>query len=104
MRSVNFKKTCWRAEGFCFYVTKRLRDSHKISSETKQKVLSLAALLNYQPDPYASNLRNKKSLTIAVIMPEIANSFFSLAINAIEGIAHFNRYHVFIYLTHDDFN
>ena len=43
MRSVNSKKTCLRAEGFCLYTITVLRDSHKISSETKQKMLSLAA-------------------------------------------------------------
>ena len=37
-------------------------------------------------------------------MPEIANSFFSLSINGIEGIVHLNGYHVLIYLTHDDYN
>ena len=39
-----------------------------------------------------------------MIVPEIANSFFSLAINGIEGIAHLDGYHVLIYLTHDDCN
>ena len=39
-----------------------------------------------------------------MIVPKIANNFFSLSINEIEGIAHLNGYHVLIYLTHDDYN
>ena len=38
-------------------VSKALRDSHEISQDTKDKVLKLAAQLNYIPNPYASSLR-----------------------------------------------
>ena len=104
MSSVNLKKLADELKVSVSTVSRALRDSHEISSETKQKVLSLAAKLNYQPNPYASSLRNQKSLTIAVVVPEIANNFFSLAINGIEEIAYLNGYHVLIYLTHDDYN
>lgn len=83
-------------------ISRALRDSHEISQETKQKVLSLAAQLNYQPNPYASSLRRQKSKTIAVVVPEIANNFFSLAINGIGSVAQERGYHVLIYLTHED--
>src|SRR5258706_1122303 len=85
-------------------VSKALRDSHDISKETKEKVIALATELNYQPNPYASSLRKHKSKTIAIIIPEIANNFFTLAINGIESIAQEKNYHVLIYLTHEDVN
>jgi len=38
-----------------------------------------------------------------VVLPEVADSFFSLAINGIEAVAQEKGYHVLIYLTHESF-
>jgi LacI family transcriptional regulator len=84
-------------------ISKALKDSHEISPETKQRVFDLAKKLNYIPNPYASSLRKRSSKTIAVVLPEVADSFFSLAINGIESVAHDKGYHVLIYLTHESF-
>ncbi|AOM79443.1 LacI family DNA-binding transcriptional regulator [Pedobacter steynii] len=84
-------------------VSKALNDSHEISESTKQRVLELAAALNYVPHPYAGSLREKKSNTIAVVIPEVADSFFSLALNGIESVAIEKGYHALIYLTHERF-
>jgi LacI family transcriptional regulator len=83
-------------------VSKALHDSHEISNETKQLVLKKAKELNYQVNPFASGLRKKKSKTIAVVLPEVANNFFSLVINGVETVAQSKGYHVLIYLTHED--
>lgn len=83
-------------------VSKALRDSHEISAATKTAVIAKAKELNYQVNPFASSLRKQKSKTIAVVVPEIANNFFALAINGIESIAQERGYHVLIYLTHED--
>lgn len=82
-------------------ISKALRDSHEISSDTKQRVLALANKLNYVPNPYAGSLRKRKSKTIAVVLPEVADSFFSSALNGIESVAIEKGYHVLIYLTHE---
>ncbi|HEX8358279.1 MAG TPA: LacI family DNA-binding transcriptional regulator [Segetibacter sp.] len=84
-------------------VSKALRDSYEISAETKQRVVKLAAELNYHPNIYASSLRRKKSNTIAVVIPEVADSFFSVAIKGIEEVAQTKGYHVLIYLTFESF-
>jgi LacI family transcriptional regulator len=84
-------------------VSKALSDSHEISQATKTRVLALAAKLNYAPNPYASSLRKKNSKTIAVVIPEVADSFFAQAINGIEATAQDKGYHVLIYLTHEKF-
>ena len=83
-------------------VSKALRDSYEISAATKEAVLAKAKELNYQVNPFASSLRKQKSNTIAVVIPEVANNFFALAINGIESIAQEKGYHVLIYLTHED--
>ncbi len=103
MESVNIKKLAQILNLSISTVSKALRDSHDIGKTTKEKVLKLAAELNYQPNPHASSLRKHKSKTIAVIIPEIANNYFALAINGIESVAREKGYHVLIYLTHEDF-
>ena len=103
MDSVNLKTLAKELNLSISTVSRALRDSHEISIETKQKVLALAKELNYEPNPYAGSLRKQASKTIAVVVPEVANNFFSLAINGIEEIAHLKGYHVLIYLTHDSY-
>jgi LacI family transcriptional regulator len=84
-------------------VSKALSDSYEISQATKARVQAMAAKLNYAPNPYASSLRKKSSKTIAVVLPEVADSFFAQAINGIEAAAQEKGYHVLIYLTHENF-
>lgn len=83
-------------------VSKALSDSYEISAETKRRVLEYAEKLDYVPNLYASKLKQRKSGNIAVVLPEVADSFFSAAINGIESIAQTKGYHVIVYLTHED--
>jgi LacI family transcriptional regulator len=103
MKSVNLKKLAEELNLSVATVSRALNDRYDISQSTKDRVRELASKLNYEPNPYASSLRRQKSKTIAVVIPEIANHFFSLAINGIEEIARVNHYHVLIYLTHEDY-
>lgn len=82
-------------------VSKALCDSHEISEATKLKVLALARELNYVPNAYAGSLRRNKSKTIAVLIPEVADSFFSLALNGIGEVTLEEGYHTLVYLTHE---
>lgn len=103
MASVDLKRLAKELGLAVSTVSRALRDSYEISAETKERVFELARKLNYQPNPYASSLRKHKSKTIAVVIPEIANNFFALAINGIERIAQEKGYHVLIYLTHEQY-
>ncbi|MBI1343298.1 MAG: substrate-binding domain-containing protein [Terrimonas sp.] len=100
--SVNIKMLAERLNLSISTVSRALRDSYEISESTKIRVKEMAAALNYHANPYASSLRKHRSKTIAVVIPEITNNFFSLAINGIEYIAQEKNYHVLIYLTHED--
>ena len=77
-------------------VSRALRDSYEISPETKKLVLEYAEKINYHPNPIALSLKERRSRSIGVIVCEIANSFFSQAINGIESIANNNGYNVII--------
>lgn len=104
MDQVNLKKLAKELNLAVSTVSRALRDSHEISSQTKERVRELALKLGFQPNPHASSLRQNKSKTIAVIIPEIENNFFSQVINGIESVTPSKGYHVLIYLSHEDYN
>ena len=104
MDTINMKVLAEKLNLSVSTISKAFRNSYDISEETKNKILSLAAELNYQPNPLASSLRTQRTKTVAVILPEIANNFFALAINGIESVAQKMGYHVLIYITHEDYN
>jgi LacI family transcriptional regulator len=82
-------------------VSKAMKDSHEISTATKQRVFEMAKNLNYKPNPYAGSLKRGKSKTIGVVIPDVNNSYFSQAINGVESITRDKGYHMLIYLSHD---
>ena len=62
-------------------VSRALRDSHEISEATKKIILEHAKKINYKPNRNAQSLKEKKSLSIGVVVCEIANIFFYKVIN-----------------------
>jgi len=103
MKNINIRALALELNLSVSTISKALNDSYEISEETKRRVLETAARLNYVPNPYASSLRGRKSKNIGVVIPEVADSFFSLAINGIESVAKEKGYHVLICLTHESF-
>ncbi|PSR54015.1 LacI family transcriptional regulator [Adhaeribacter arboris] len=101
MEKVTIKKLAEELNLSASTISRALQDSYQIGSQTKQRVLERAAQLNYVPNYHASGLRKKVSKTIAVVIPEVADSFFAQAINGIEAVAQDSGFHVLIYLTHE---
>lgn len=77
-------------------VSRALKDHPDISTETKKVVHALAEKLNYQPNIVALNLRQKKTNTIGVIIPELVHFFFSTVISGIEDVAYQAGYSVIL--------
>jgi len=84
-------------------VSRALRDSYEISSDTKKLVMDYAEKINYHPNPIALSLKERRTYTIGVLVCEVANSFFSQAINGIESVAHQQGYNVIIAQSHESF-
>lgn len=84
-------------------VSRALSDSYEINENTKKRVLEYAEKHNYKRNPIALSLRKRKSYSIGVIVCEVANSFFSQAIDGIESLAYNSGYHVIISQTHDSY-
>lgn len=85
-------------------VSRALRGSYEISPETKKLVIEYAEQYNYRPNPIALSLKERRSRSLGVVVCEIANNFFSQAINGIESIAYNRGYHVIISQSHESFD
>ena len=69
-------------------VSRALKDHPDISPQTKKAVNELAEKLNYQPNIVALSLRQSKTNTLGVIIPELVHFFFSTVISGIEDVAY----------------
>ena len=85
-------------------VSKSLRDSNEIGEDTRLKVQAFAKLYNYKPNNIALSLKNRKSKTICIIIPEIIHHFFATVISGVEHIANENGYNVIVCLSDESFD
>lgn len=83
-------------------VSRALKDHPDISADTKKKINELAELLEYDPNPYAVNLRTHSSKEFAVVVPSLSNFFYHSFISAIEEDARVYGYSVIIYRSSND--
>jgi len=103
-RKITLKQIARELDVSISTVSKALRDSLEISQDTRKKVQAFAKLYNYRPNNIALSLKNKKTKTIGVIIPEIVHHFFSEIINGIELVANKRGYNVIIGLSNESFD
>ncbi|PTM59803.1 LacI family DNA-binding transcriptional regulator [Desmospora activa] len=65
-------------------ISRVLNESGYVSNETKARVLAAVKKLNYQPNAIARSLKQDKTNTIGVVVPDIANPYFMKIAKAIE--------------------
>jgi len=66
-------------------VSRGLKDRAGTNKETKKRILEAAAEMGYQSNAMASNLRNKRSNIIGVIIPRLNSVFMAQVIAGIES-------------------
>lgn len=85
-------------------VSKALRDSPEIGEETREKIKAFAKHYNYKPNNIALSLKNRKTKTIGIIIPEIVHHFFTTVISGVEKVANEMGYNVFVCLSDNSFD
>lgn len=103
MQKLTLKKIARELDVSISTVSKALRDSHEISKDTRDKIKAFAKLYNYRPNNIALSLKNRKTKTIGVIIPEIVHHFFTTVISGIEKVANKRGYNVIIGLSNESF-
>ena len=103
-RKITLKQIAKELDVSISTVSKSLRNSLEIGEETRLKVQAFAKFYNYKPNNIALSLKNRKTKTIGIIIPEIVHHFFSTVINGIEQVANEHGYSVIICLSDDSFD
>lgn len=83
-------------------VSRALHDHPSIGLRTKMQVQKLAAEMNYEPNQTAIQFKQGKTFTIGLILPNLREEYFSLAISGVEDVAFKNNYNVLIGQSHDE--
>lgn len=65
-------------------VSRALAFPDRVSSETRARVLDAIARTGYVPNPAARSLRSQKTYMVLVVLPNLANTFFSKILRGIE--------------------
>jgi len=90
---VNIKEIARRCNVSIATVSRALNNKEPVKSETRRRILDVANELYYKPSAYARALSSKKTDTIGVILPELANEYFMEIIQGIDEEAHlYNKY------------
>ncbi len=77
-------------------VSRTLRNPEKVSEKTREIVLKAIEETGYQPNMLASSFRTKKSNAILVLVPNMANLFYSRVIRGIQQVAEETGYNVLL--------
>lgn len=73
-----------------------LNNTRVVSQETRERVLAAMAALNYRPNALARSLRQGKTNTLGLVLPDSANPFFAEISRTIEDEAFNKGYSVFL--------
>jgi LacI family transcriptional regulator/LacI family repressor for deo operon, udp, cdd, tsx, nupC, and nupG len=84
-------------------VSRALTEHSDINAETRERVLAMAKKLDYQPNAIALNLKQQRTNTIGIIIPETVNRFFSKAVGGIQKVANLAGYNVVICQSYESY-
>src|SRR2546426_11428216 len=68
-------------------VSRVINESERVSPETRRRVEQAIADLGYVPNQLARGLSRRKTGALALIVPDVANPFFTLIVRGAEDVA-----------------
>jgi len=83
-------------------VSRVINGSDRVSPETRQRVEQAIADLGYIPSRLARGLIRQKTGTFALIVPDVANPFFTLIVRGAEDVARRGGYRIILCDTRAD--
>jgi LacI family transcriptional regulator len=99
---VDIKEVARRSKVSIATVSRTLNSSGYVRDETRQRVLDTARDLGFTKNRVASSLRKKRSRSIGLIVPDIANEFFADLAGAVEEVLQENDYSLLLCNTRED--
>ncbi len=83
-------------------VSRVLNGSQHVSEETAGRVREAVAQLGYHPNEMARALRNFKTRTVGLLLPNLYDSFYAVCAHSLNMVAKEHGYTVLLTLTNDD--
>jgi LacI family transcriptional regulator len=83
-------------------VSRVINESERVSPETRRRVQQAISELGYIPSRLARGLSRQRTGTLSVIVPDVANPFFTAVVRAAEEVARRADYHVILCDTRAD--
>ena len=75
-------------------VSRVVNGNKNVKENTRKKVLEVIDRLDYRPNAVARGLASKKTTTVGVVIPNIANSYFATLARGIDDIASMYKYNI----------
>jgi LacI family transcriptional regulator len=85
-------------------VSRGLKNHPHVRKELKKKILMTARQMGYQQNKFASNLRQKNTSTIGVVIPRLDSYFMSTVISGMEKVANDSGYNLIISQSQESYN
>ena len=75
-------------------VSRVVNGNKNVKENTRKKVLEVIDRLDYRPNAVARGLASKKTTTVGVVIPNIANAYFATLAKGIDDIADMYKYNI----------
>ncbi len=82
-------------------VSRALNNAYGINTKTRERVLEVAGSMGYVPNRLASNLVQRKTMTIGVVIPDVEHSIFPAFLDGLEQVLSAEGYHLFLCCSYD---
>ncbi|MCR4258400.1 catabolite control protein A [Streptococcus uberis] len=83
-------------------VSRVVNGNKNVKENTRKKVLEVIDRLDYRPNAVARGLASKKTTTVGVVIPNIANAYFSILAKGIDDIAAMYKYNIVLASSDED--
>lgn len=83
-------------------VSRVINDKDGVSATTRERVQDQIELLGYRPSSIARGLATRRTGTLGLVVPDVANPFFADVARGVEHVAYAEGYNVFLCNTEED--
>lgn len=85
-----------RAQVSTATVSHVMNENYPVSARLRERVLKAIREVGYHPNDMARSLRTKKSRTVGMVIPDIANPFFPAVVRGAEDVLFHAGYTLFV--------
>lgn len=83
-------------------VSRVINNKEGVSEVTRARVRDIVQVMGFQPNGIARGLATKRTATIGLVVPDIANSFFAEIARGVEDVAYAHDFNVFLFNSSED--